>query len=111
MISKETFLAVFTGFSSVDNTRLEYYLEQAQNQVDESAFGVNYTHAVYLRLAHMLTLLDPSTAGQGPVTSEKAGDVQYSYSYIAGEESLSQSKYGLEFMELRKENVVGAIVL
>ena len=105
------FRDVFPEFADVSASRLDYYLAQSILQVSEKEFAEVYTHAVYLRLAHSLTLLDPDTAGLGSLSSEKAGDVQYSYAAIAGDELLGQTKYGQQFIELRKEHIVAALVL
>lgn len=105
------FKIIFEEFSDVADARLDYYLAQAKLQVSEIEFDTVYTHAVYLRLAHSLTLMNPDTAGLGSLSSEKAGDVQYSYAAISGDELLGQTKYGQEFIELRKEHIVAVLVL
>jgi|GEM_PF-5943406 len=112
MVSKEIFKQIFDEFASAKAAKLDYYFEQAQRQVDETAFGESYEHAVYLRLAHMLTLLsEKEKASSGHVSAERVGDISYSYAFITGEDSLSQTQYGIEFIELRKENVVAVVVL
>lgn len=107
----EEFNEIFPEFNHIGSTRRRFLYDSAENNVSEKAFGGVYTEAVYYLAAHKMTCLGTEQAGEGNVQSEKAGDLSRTYSNVSGEEDLSSTKYGLEFLRLRKSKVVGAMAL
>ena len=107
----ETFRDIFPEFEEVTKRRADYFLAKTMKRVSPNEFGDLYDHAVYLLLAHTLTLTDPENAPYGAITSEKVGDVSYTYGNSMEEGNLSLTKYGQEYVELRKENIVPFLIL
>ena len=110
----DEFLAIFPEFSSIGEIRLEYYFDLTIPQVGESAFGTCYAQAIYLLLAHNLTMIDPSRATEGAKASEKVGDLAVSYDTSSGKSAdseLNQTQYGKQFIQLRNSKVTAVLVL
>jgi len=111
MIDVQTFLDSFDEFSNTNELKIQMYLNLMVENVSVDQFGNNYETAVFLLTAHALSTVGGNTSSQGQLSSEKVGDITYQYNIITGEEYLSQSNYGLMYLELRKCNVISAIVL
>jgi hypothetical protein len=104
----EEFLTIFPEFASM-GAKANFFYPLALDQVATNQFGNSYAYAVYLLTAHMMTSL--TSAGSGIKTSERVGDVAISYHIIDNEEELSSTKYGIEFLRLRKSKVISTLVL
>lgn len=104
------FREIFTEFSSESDSKIEYWMNQAKNQVSSTAFGDSYAHAVYLVTSHYLIINDPARAQNGAISSEKAGDL--SVTYKTGENindgfgEFRQTQYGLQYITLVKSCVM-----
>ena len=110
----EEFLAIFPEFSSVVNTRIQYYMDLAIAQVGKDAFGDCYAQAVYLITAHNLTMMDPSRSENGEKSSEKVGDIAVSYNTTVAngqDAEFNQTQYGKQFIQLRNSKVVCPMIV
>lgn len=109
------FLKIFSEFACLPNARAQFFFDTAISRVGKLNFCQEqaYIMAVYLMTAHTATILDPQRAASGKVTTEKVGDLSISYDVGgSGEvEELSSTQYGLQYLRLMKENVIGAQVL
>jgi hypothetical protein len=95
----------------------------ATQRTSESAFGDNFSYAVGLRVAHMLTLRDMNKLGVssglggavGAVTGKSEGSSSISFGNIAGltgttgnkSGDLALTRYGLELLGLIAGNICG----
>lgn len=107
-------------FASGDVARIARFIARAKLSVNESVFGRAYELAVAYLTAHMLAVSTDSTAGGGSTsqitTSEKVGDLARTYadtsSSVASDDSaLARTKYGQEFLRLRRQCVISPIVV
>lgn len=110
------FLKIFSEFACLANAKVQFFFDTAKSRVGKKNFCSDQTYkmAVYLMTAHTATILDPSRAANGKITSEKVGDVSVSYDVGGGSgeaEELASTQYGLQYLRLIKENVIGAQVL
>jgi|LULL01.1.fsa_nt_gb hypothetical protein len=109
------FLKIFSEFACLANAKVQFFFDTAKTRVGKKNFceDQNYKMAVYLMTAHTATILDPSRAANGKITSEKAGDLSVSYDVGGGSEmeELASTQYGLQYLRLTKENTIGAQVL
>lgn len=108
------FLKIFSEFVCLANAKVAFFFDTAKARVGGKNFCDERTYkmAVYLMTAHTATILDPSRAASGKVTSEKVGDLSVSYDVGGSEmEELASTQYGLQYLRLIKENVIGAQVL
>lgn len=96
------------------------YIEMAKERTDRAFYGVKYNHAVALMAAHIAFLLGAGTLGAGSgnaeggstgsITSKREGDLSVSYGAGAvsassgnlGDAELSQTRWGLMLISLRK---------
>ena len=99
---------------------LDVYVEMAKERTDSGFYGVKYNHAVALMAAHIAFRLGAGTLGSGSgsseggstgsVTSKREGDLSVSYGAGAvsasagnlGDAELSQTRWGLMLISLRK---------
>jgi len=108
-------------FAAVPDPVVQAAIDEAKRQVDESWFEGDYTNAVSLYAAHVLTLDGQGTgagaviAGQGlqGVSRIKSGVLDVSFADGAGgggasgSDPLDWSPYGQRFKMLRKQNKGG----
>ena len=122
-ITIDYFLALFDEFKSVPSTKLEVYIELATMRVNKTAWGYpsrdTYKPATAYLAAHMLVsgggASGPSTgtggASGGALTQEAVGDLSRSFGTVGEAGSRSESemttKYGQQYIALRRENIVG----
>ena len=99
---------------------LDVFIEMAKERTDRGFYGVKYNHAVALMAAHIAFLLGAGTLGAGSgnaeggstgsITSKREGDLSVSYGAGAvsasagnlGDAELSQTRWGLMLLALRK---------
>lgn len=118
------FLLFFPEFKTVSIETLNAYLPVAHLRVPyrvwdrhpstvESVTRVRYARA--LIMAHMLTIQGFGSEGSagGAVTSETVGDLTRAYTPIGqggtGDDELRATRYGIMFVELRNEIIVGVM--
>ena len=99
---------------------LDVYVEMAKERTDRAFYGVKYNHAVALMAAHIAFLLGAGTLGAGSgnaeggsvgsIASKREGDLSVSFGSCAvasaiknaGDADLSQTRWGLMLISLRK---------
>lgn len=104
----------FAGeFSEASDSKIELFLEYARSWVHETKWGNKQKFAEILMCCHLLTLQQRGGGVSGPVTAERVGDVNISYGQAAstGNEALSTTAYGLQFLALRKTLIITPIVI
>lgn len=103
------FKALFTRFAAMSDDAVNVWIVQAALRFSSAAFGAQWTMAVYLYVAHQLTVFTGDSGEsevRGPVTSESVGDVSRSYGSISIEnvpESLSEfttTRYGVQLINI-----------
>ncbi len=109
------FLKIFSEFACLATAKVQFFYDTALTRVGKKNFCDDQTYkmAVYLMTAHTSTILDPSRAASGKITSEKAGDLSVSYDVGGGGEmeELASTQYGIQYLRLMKENTIGIQVL
>lgn len=115
-ITVEYFLTLFEEFKRIAQPKIKVYIGIATGRVPTSVWGANTQYATALLTAHMLTLQGKGGGGEagGPLTQESVGDLSRSFATIfqpgAGDAPYMTTRYGVEFIELRRETIVSAMV-
>lgn len=102
--------AVAPEFTATADGTVNLWIDYAEPQVSEDAFGDNYKLAGIFLTAHLLTLFAPSSSGSGsvgvgPVTQRSVGAVSVSYaapqlSNSALSAGLGLTKYGVQYAQM-----------
>ncbi len=105
-------------FSSVLDARIIRFINRAKVSVNQDVFDTKYDLAVTYLAAHMLSVSAETSGGSAIsqiVVSEKVGDLQRAYqnteSTTADPSSLSRTRYGTEFLRLRRECVTSPCII
>jgi hypothetical protein len=110
----------YPEFDSVEDTRIDLYISDADTELSESCFGDLYERAVFALAAHFLALdIARQDSGSGgmtaPLQSRSIGDVSWSHAIAsvdsAGDQYLGSTQYGQEFMRLSDLSSPGAVVV
>lgn len=117
-LDSQYFLTLFREFSKVPPATIDAYLDLAQCRVPCKVWKHNARYAAALLTAHMLATQGPQGGGPagGALTQEQVGDLSRSFQSIAepgsGDAPLMTTRYGIDFVALRKETIVtfGAVV-
>lgn len=124
-ITPALFKIRFPEFDSVDDARIQIYIDDSVLIVNENYWGVKYNLGLYYLTAHYLALAisneaivssGPAPPGlTGPVSSRSVGDSSISYSNnpADGDASkyLSQTSYGAHFLYLMQTLRIAAYVV
>lgn len=106
------FRTLFPEFTKVTDAALEVWLPIAASRVPYTIWTTNTLYATALLLAHMLTASGKSGLGSGggAVTSESVGDLSRGFATVGipggGDQELETTRYGQDFVALRRETVV-----
>ena len=114
-ITSQYFLTLFEEFSKVKKAKIDAYLDLATIRVPVSVWGANTNYATALLTAHMLAT--SGTQGGGPtggaLTQESVGDLSRAFATVfdptAGDAVLRTTRYGIDFVALRKETFTSAM--
>lgn len=106
-------------FAGIADVRVARFIDRAKLSVNSDIFGRVYDLAVTYLAAHMISISnDPSSGGSSIsqiVTSEKVGDLSRTYqesdSSTTNPSSLSRTRYGDEFLRLRRQCVLSPVVV
>lgn len=120
-ITPEDVTNVAPEFKNVEDETIEVYIDIARDFVCVSKWGEKKgKHAIILMTAHMMKDLgigsNESSSASGPVTMEKVGDLQRSYASASltggstSDQLLATTKYGRQFIMLRKTLVITPMV-
>ena len=101
------FKAVLTEFSTVDDSVLQTYLDQAARLLNVDAWGERYDDGQLYLAAHLTTCFGSGAAeggASGPVTAKRVGEVSASFavSDLAKQSVMGSTKYGRHFLELQR---------
>lgn len=117
----DDFLKIFPEFSEFPKARVEFYLDEADNQISENRFGKSTEFGKALFTAHYLASLDNgqrtsaggeaskgniSSGAHGAVASKTVGSVSVSYdtasTSFADAGYWNSTPYGKQFYDLLK---------
>jgi hypothetical protein len=117
----DDFLKIFPEFSEFPKVRVEFYLDEADNQISENRFGKSTEFGKALFTAHYLASLDNgqrtsaggeaskgniSSGAHGAVASKTVGSVSVSYdtasTSFADAGYWNSTPYGKQFFDLLK---------
>lgn len=115
-ITPSYFLTLFDEFKKVALPKLEIYIGLASGRVPSGVWGDNTKYATALLTAHMLSTSGPQGGGPsgGAVTAEQVGDLSRSFATVfqpgSGDAALMTTRYGIDFVALRRETIVSGMV-
>jgi len=110
----------FPEFVTVDDARIQFWLDDAALEVGEAAWGPLYEKGSMLLAAHLLELdIQRVDSGSGSsslarVTSKKVGDVSVTFarsSTDSTEDWYNQTDYGSEYLRLKLRVGMGAVAV
>ena len=122
-LDPSTFKIRFPEFVTVDDSRIQLWLDDAELEVGESAWGTLYEKGVMLLAAHFLFIdQENQDSGDGAggssmsrVTAKSVGDVSVSFARAtaadATEDWYMQSSYGSEYWRLKMRVGMGAVAV
>lgn len=97
----------FPEFSAVPSATIQQWIDEALCNVNECQWDKRGTFAVELLTAHYLTTFsspDCAEPAAGPVSSEREGQIAVTYAVADRfkDDALGSTKYGRQFLTLRK---------
>lgn len=115
-IKPDYFLTLFEEFKKVAPPKIQAYLDIATTRVAPAVWGANASYATALLAAHMLA--HSGTQGNGgsggALTQEAVGDLSRAYATVgvpgSGDQELLTTGYGQQFVALRRETIVTAMI-
>lgn len=111
-LNSQYFLTLFDEFSKVKPEKIQAYLDLAAMRLPASVWGTAANYAACLLTAHMLTASGRGGqgAGGGAVNNQAVGDLSRGFASCfepgTGDSVLRTTRYGLDFIALRKETIV-----
>lgn len=114
---ERTELVSYLDDKVAQSPRLEALIKGAELRVGRHYFGKAYVYALSLMVMHKASMLDMAKEGvAGPVTSKREGDLSIGYGAggSSGNNDLSNSVFGQEYLELLEQysprpGVTGAV--
>ncbi|SRR5579875_4082 len=106
------FLTLFDEFKNVHPEKIKAYLQLAGQRVPPSVWAESTQYATALLAAHMLATSGPQGGGSagGALTAEQVGNLSRSFQAVfepgSGDAPLMTTRYGIDFVALRKETIV-----
>ena len=115
-ITRDYFLTLFDEFKTVPSLKLDAYIDVASLRVSPTVWASHTAYGTALLVAHMIAsgggVGGHGGAAGGPLTSEAVGDLSRGFGTIglpgSGDQELLATRYGQEFVALRREIVVSA---
>lgn len=89
-----------------ESPKLEALIKGAELRVGRCYFGSSFVYALSLMVMHKATLLEMANDGvAGPVTSKREGDLSVGYGTggSSGNNDLSNTVFGQEYLELLEQ--------
>lgn len=114
-ITVQFFLDLFEEFKKVKRSTLTAYITIASTRVPQTVWQSNTQYATALLTAHMLSAQGRQGAGPtaGALTQESVGDLSRSFQACfepgSGDALLRTTRYGIDFVALRRETVVSGM--
>jgi len=109
-VSVAEFKELFPEFAGKSDDSIQFALDCVVENVSEAVFGNCYKRAVYLLLAHTVTMQGRG-GSSGPVTSESVGSLSRSYGSTTSSSYLSQTGYGTQYLGLVRLYCSGGSVI
>lgn len=116
MVSVDNFKLRYPEFKGKDNTLVQMILDEASLSIDKRIYHKKYEAALFALTAHLIYLnsiangevAGGSISGMQQVTSEKAGELQLSYSARTStgnaiDDDYMSTIYGQTYIRLRDE--------
>lgn len=106
-------IALYPDFSLVAGALLTTWLEVTEEMIDAECFGTLQSQAQAMLTAHFIARIPGSDVAHGATaTSKTEGSIAASYavSILPGDQELSSTKYGLDFITVRDSVLCGPIV-
>lgn len=101
MISLSYFIIVCPEFAAIDPAVFAIFVNEAKEYVNVKVWGAKAKYALALFTAHLLKLKAPGSLS-GAASSSKVGDLQRTYASPNSSDNLSNTTYGVLFVQLRK---------
>jgi len=120
MITPTEFKERFPQFDSIDDARIEFFLNDAETMLSVSCWGNWYDKGLALLAAHYLALsiLQESASSAEsafPLSAKKVGDVQLNFAVPSSsgtmEDYYTKTPYGQEYLSLSKMVGQGAVAV
>lgn len=115
-LTADEFWVLFDEFKKVAKAKVEAYITIASGRVPLSVWGASkYKYATALLTAHMLSSSGNQGGGSagGALTAEQVGDLSRSFAPMfqagAGDAVYMGTRYGVDFVTLRRETVVSVM--
>lgn len=113
-----TVIAIAPEFSGVAAGVFTFWIDMAQRQIDDRVFGDRAVDAGAFLTAHLMTVFNALggvvNATGGQVTGVTVGQVSVTYAQVQNAGalgSLSQSKYGMQFLDQIQLSCAGVMVI
>jgi hypothetical protein len=111
----------YPEFSEVDDSRVQFMLDDAALEVSETRWDTLYEKGSMALAAHLLSISqsnsedDDSGGEEGNLTSKSIGDVSYSFAKATSESSSDDwylsTSYGAEYLRLKKRVGMGIVAV
>lgn len=119
MIDPTSFKIRFPEFVSVDDSRIQLFIDDTENVLNPVYWGDKYNLGLYYYTAHLLTIANGSEAGsvtsKGPIASRAVDGTSVSYGNTASgsqaDDFLASTIYGQRYLTLRKTLGIPAYVI
>ncbi len=118
-VTASLFKTRFPEFDDLEESRIEIFIGDAEDELEESAWGDRYDLAVYYLTAHLLALGQETLAGNpmglSKITSASADGLSTgfgSYTFTSATDAYwSSTSYGREFLRLKRITFTAARVV
>jgi hypothetical protein len=106
----------FPEFATTDDPVVEFAIEEALSQVDDTWIEGDRVLAVSLYVAHLLAIASASAGVDGrDVVSESIGPISVTYASVVGATAsgsdLGGTSYGKRYKSLARRNFPGPVVI
>ncbi len=112
----------FSEFEEIDDTRIQFWLDDSALEVGSGAWGDLFEKGSMLLAAHLLQLdinrqgsEDDDSSEEGNIASKSIGDVSYSFTKATADNTSDdwylQTSYGSEYLRLKKRVGMGMVAV
>lgn len=110
MITPADFKTRFPEYTSVDDARIQLFIDDAVLEIDEAAWGDLYDKGLLYLTAHFLTIAESTSSGNSggvaQTASQSVDGVSIAYATPSADSAsasvFASTAYGQEFMRLKK---------
>lgn len=118
MITPANFKTRFPEFSTINDTRIQLFLDDAELEISKTVWGKLYDKGIYYLTAHELSMATATengkTGGLKSEASKSVGNVSVSYSslnYNEYDNYYTTTAYGKKFIDMKNKIKAGNICL